>query len=337
MLAKFLFFILMIQSCKDSKIVGSAVTQITSNQKTKEISRPTSTPTPTPTPMSGGGGGGAGAIATSCSDPAQFNLYCHGGYGASKNKKSIPTYVWFLNPAGTTLTSTPQQDADYIISKANERLVVNGHTHLKFDPPKISTGTAPSLNTIANDSNFMISSYGSSSYYVLILVQGLVNGTPNRVIGYSTGLRIDYKSKQSIVVMDYDYVMKNPKGGMVIIHELFHGLGAPHTTDGNGGYDNIMQSGLMSYKDIKITTSLSSSNSWTSALTNSSMAYSFPIYIEDRPKFEGVVSVNGTNWDTATLMMQYATTNPFFTSGDSGYNAAYSRILDIYYDSFLKD
>lgn len=251
----------------------------------------------------------------------ETNVMCLDGYSADPNPKDIPSKVIFLNPVGSSLTNTPQQDAQSIISQANNYLVSNNHRFLKFADPTFELQTAPANFSSIMNSNYMISNYGVDTHYVLILVKDMINKTGG-IIGYSPGLRINFKTKNSIVVMDYDYVMKDPKGKNVIIHELFHGLGAPHTTDANGGQDNQLPNGLLSYSGI--------------GLVNSTMPYQFQIYIEDRPSYEGVVNFGNYSWDTRTLMMWYATGHPLFVNGASALNASYSNILNVYYQSFVK-
>jgi hypothetical protein len=251
---------------------------------------------------------------------------CMGGYDADVNKKEIPSKVWFLNPVGNPLTGDKQTVANSILNQANSMLVYENHRFIKFSTPVVAEGTAPSLNQILN-SNYMINTYGSTEHYVLILVKGLVSGSGG-TIGYSPGLRINWKSKSSIVVMDYDYVVSDPKGKQVIVHELFHGLGAPHTTDANGGQDNVFSNGVQIYKDIR------SQGSY--ALNDRNMDHDFQIYIENAPSYQGVRSAGGYNWDTRTLMMWFATNTPLFLTSDTALNGAYSNILSVYYSSFVK-
>ncbi len=66
------------------------------------------------------------------------------------------------------------------------------------------------------------------------------------------------------------------------------------------------------------------------------MKYDLQIYLEENASFEGVRTVSGINWDTRTIMLGRPNDYPLFNSSNSAYNAAYSHILNLYYDSFLK-
>jgi hypothetical protein len=317
-----IFITLSLTSCKEGQLVSSSTPQVLnpSNPDSNPTGTPTATPTSTPTatPTSGTGG-------VDCS--TQSTVYCEGGFGGAAVKKSIPTKVIFLNPAGGTLSNDPTATANSLINTANAILLYNNHQFMKFDLPTIEQSTSPGLTAVMN-SSYMISTYGSTQHYVLVLVKGMVAGTGG-IIGYSPGLRNSVKNKDSIVVMDYDFVVGNSMGKNVIIHELFHGLGAPHTTDGNGGQDNVFMSGVQDYQFLK-------DRSGNLALNINTMKYSFPIYVEEELSYQGVRFSGGRNWDTRTLMMWFATSNPLFVSGDSGFNMSYSHILDVYYDSFVK-
>nr|MDH4468989.1 hypothetical protein [Bacteriovoracaceae bacterium] len=243
-------------------------------------------------------------------------VICKGGYGApGTGGKEIPAKVVFLNPAGSKLTQNAQSMAVQIIDKANRELLFDGHQHLKFKLKEAVELPEPSIATIQN-SSAMTAQYGATDAYVLVLVNDIPGGTA----GYSPGLRIDWKSKQSIVVMEYRLVAN---GVTVLVHELLHGMGAPHTTDGNGGQDNVFPNGIQRYSTIVGNTP--------------PLIYNFDIFLEDVMSYEGVRNVGGFNWDTRTIMMWYVTNYPLFKSNsDSAMNGAYSNILNEYYSRFVK-
>jgi hypothetical protein len=267
---------------------------------------PSPSPSPTATPDPG--------TSTPC--PGTSGVLCKGGFGAGgSGNKEIPAKIIFLNPAGTKLTQNAQQMAVQIIDKANNQLLFEGHQHLKFKLELAVELPEPSIATIQNASA-MTAQYGSTEHYVLVLVNDIPGGTA----GYSPGLRIDWKSKQSIVVMEYRLVAN---GVTVLVHELLHGMGAPHTTDGNGGQDNVFPHGIQKYSSI--------------VGNNPPLKYNFDIFLEDAMSYEGVRSAGGFNWDTRTIMMWYVTNYPLFKpNSDSAMNGAYSNVLNEYYLRFVK-
>ncbi len=288
---------------------------------------PTATSTPIPTSTSGGG--------QTCT--GQTGVICKGGYDAAQVKKKIPAKIIFMDlsdPSGTlkTISDADQKAmAEGIVQKANDNLVYQGHKLIQFDQPQYSYVGAPSPSTVTQNIPAMIDSFGSTEHYVLIIVKNFMNYSSG-VIGYSPGLRINWKSKESIVVMDYNYIKTAQSGTTVIVHELFHGLGAMHTTDNNGSTDNVAQAGFIIYKDMKYGAKYGGGY----MLKNRSMAYDFNIYIEDQGSFLGVRNHSGFNWDTRTMMYQYAKPYPLFLNSDTAFNGAYSNILNVYYDSFVK-
>lgn len=271
---------------------------------------PSPTPTAEPTLSPDAGIGCTGNLAE----------FCKGGYDADINHREIPTKVIFINPVSGSLSGNTTADANNIINIANSFLIKDGHRLLKFSAPIVEEAPAVNFSNVMNPS-YMINNFGSTQYYVLVLVKNMVQQTGG-TIGYSPGLRISWLTKQSIVVMDYDYVVSHANGDRVIVHELFHGLGAPHTTDANGGQDNVFNHGLLDYVSLP--------------LIEPETPYPFQIYIEDRPSFQGIVNYGGYNWDTRTLMMYFATSNPLFLNSDSALNSSYSNILNTYYLDFVK-
>lgn len=274
-----------------------------------------------PTPAPPGPNAGKGCTADS-------KDFCYGGYGADNNPQSIPTKVIFLNPVGSTLSNDPAKDAKYIIDKANGYLIHENNRFIQFKAPIVEKSSIASLSEVQSSPN-AIRQYGSTEYYVLILVKDFL-AKSNGIIGYSPGLRIDWQKKESIVVMDYDYVMSGG-GDIVIVHELFHGLGAPHTTDGNGGQDNAMEAGLVIYGKLK-------NRNGSLALEEQNVPYEFKIYLDENHLYEGTRNVGSVGWDTRTLMFQYAKPYKLFlnTSDGIGFNNSYSKILSTYYDQFVK-
>ncbi len=270
---------------------------------------------------------------------------CKGGYDASSNKKKIPSKIIFMAAAGDSIPAADQASmSNDIINVANQNLAIDGHKLIQFETAQHSFEIAPAMSTIRNDSEYMVQNYGSTSHFVLIIVKGFMPPSGG-TIGYSPGLRIDWKSKQSIVVMDYNYIKNHQYGATVIVHELFHGLGAPHTTDINGSCDNSFKAGLTIFKDMKNGDGLAACYGQQYAQLHGTpvldaqarnMAYDFSIYIEEGANFRGIKAVQGHNWDTRTMMFYSASGYSLFNNTDSAFNGAYSNILHVYYDSYLK-
>lgn len=299
-----------------------------SDPKNAKDPTPKETPSPTPTFVQ----------PKACSGVT--GEICKGGYDADQNQKKIPAKIIFmdLNDQNGTAQGISAQDqktmAENIIKTANDNLVINGHKLIQFKDAEYSYVGAPSPSTVINDIDKMITDYGSTSHYVLVIVKDFMKYSQG-VIGYSPGLRINWKSKESIVVMDYNYIKTAQSGATVIVHELFHGLGAPHTTDNNGSNDNIFQAGLVVYKDMKYGSGTGQSQGQY-ILNDRTMAYDFKIYLEDQGSFLGIRNNGGFNWDTRTMMYQYAKPYPLFLNSDTAFNGSYSNILNVYYDSFVK-
>lgn len=336
--ALLMVLVIFFASCQKSSLLGNKGISNLINGPTKPVNPvgpgdiDPNNPDAEPTPGPPGPNAGKGCTV-------ELTDFCYGGYGADTNPQSIPTKVIFLNPVGTTLSNDPAKDAKYIIDTANRFLIQDNHRFLHFKAPITEKKSIADFSDFSPFSNAEreIEKYGSSEHYVLILLKGYL-AKSGGTIGYSPGLRINWKTKRSIVVMDYDYVMKD-SGNIVIVHELFHGIGAPHTTDGNGNEDNYFKAGLVIYKNLEET---NRKGGWQSALINNGVSYDFKIYVEDVVNFLGVRSNSGIKWDTRTLMYKSADPrNPPFqlflnTTEGQGFNNAYSKILSDYYDQFVK-
>ena len=309
-----LFMIILTTSCQvpgsknDSEIIttGGVISglQPTPSPLPSGSVTPTSTPTAPP----------SGTVGAPCS--GKTGEVCKGGFANDTNKKEIPAKVIFLNPAGTKLTQNAQEMAAQIIEKANKELLFEGHQHLKFKLKEAVELPEPSIATIQN-SSAMTNQYGATDAYVLVLVNDIPGGTA----GYSPGLRIDWKTKNSIVVMEYRLVAN---GVTVLVHELLHGMGAFHTTNDNGGGGPVYpNNGINKYSDT--------------VGNNPPLIYNFDIYFDAVSRFEGIRNAGGFNWDTRTIMMWYVTNYPLFKpNSDSAMNGAYSNILNEYYLRFVK-
>jgi hypothetical protein len=188
------------------------------------------------------------------------------------------------------------------------------------------------------ESSKMIRDYGETDKFVFILVRGMRNSSGG-TLGYSPGLRTDWRKKESIVVLDFDHTDQ-----LVTVHELFHGLGAPHTCDGNGNGDNIYNPGFQIYRDMQYHADLGPQYVGYSGLVNqpSLELGSFSTYIEDDINFRNRREVDIGNgqtlfYDTRTIMYQIAVGyNELFTSEQNGFSSAYSNILDSYYREFVE-
>lgn len=256
-----------------------------------------------------------------CSD--NLASICKGGYAADPHHKRVPTQVIFVNTVGGNLSKNAKSDASKIIASLNNTVVKGKHRYLLFNPSSLRVIPPLSTRRIL-DSTYMTQNYGSHNYLVLILVKDLIKNT-NGIAGYSPGIRMDYSRVGAIVVMDYDFIFKHKNGFGVIAHEVLHTIGFTHTTDANGNRDNFFKNGLFTYNNKNL------------RLIDGSIRYPFKIYIENEPNFAGIRNFGGYNWDTRTLMMYYSTNYPLFTSSSSALNSTYSNILNVYYDSFVRN
>lgn len=278
--------------------------------------------------------GGGGSTLDGCT--GNNADICYGGYDADLNPKELPVKVVFLELAGQTIPNQ-QAFAQDMVNVANNGLNYQGHQLIKMADPVIMSDVRPSI-AILNDSRQMIYRYGDEDYYVIIIVKNYLSDVPGQAVGYSPGLRIDYKIKDSIVVMDYDYIKDHQYGPTVVIHEIFHGLGAPHTTHQNGSEANVFQHGMHTYRDLKYGTFRNSRWYGQYVLRNRQMNLDFSIHIDPKFSYRGVTRVQGVDWDTRTMMYAMTSSYQLFLDNSSGegFNGAYSNILSVYYNSFME-
>jgi len=285
---------------------------------------------PAADPGSGGGSQGTGTVCK-----GEDKVTCLGGFDADSNGKTIPTKVLFFGVSPADKDALAQE----LVDKGNNELKVGDHTLLRFEFSEAVTYDAISRNEYMNSTN-MINTYGSTDHYVIALVKGLLPPSGG-TIGYSPGLRINWKTKRSIVVMDYDFVRDGQNGDpnygkTVLVHEIFHALGAPHTCDGNGSSDNTLRSvngalinGFVNYNDISLITQVDNT------------FYDFNIYVEDNIQYLGARTVSNAQgdslvFDTRTIMYQFARPYSLFNAGNE-FDTSYSNILNSYYQQFVKE
>ncbi len=248
---------------------------------------------------------------------------CYGGYDSDANKKTLPVKIILL----TSGNDNPDQAGATIVQKVNNVLKFNDHQFFKLGLEVAERKPAISASQYMN-SGSMIRNYGSTEYFTLCLVDGMRQATGG-VLGYSTGLRNNYKEKRSMLVIDYAYAKGNDP--TVLVHEFLHGLGSSHTGDGNGQQDNtlrkngVLVNGLVSYNELPLQDSFSASTFGD-----------FEIYVAPDTFFQGARTVEGHNFDTRTLMFQFAKPLPLFTGEDNAYSGSYSNILDVYHEEFIK-
>lgn len=266
---------------------------------------------------------------------------CMGGYGADPDAKAVPLKVLYMG----SFSNADKELAEDIINKANSEMNYKGHQLFKFEFESVETtadigpGTVVARNSQGRpvawsdgfmDSSHMISNYGEENKYVFILVKGMRAATGG-ILGYSPGLRTDWREDESIVVLDF-----GDADITVITHELFHGLGAPHTCDGNGSSDNTMENGYRLYKNI----ARRGGRDGSALVNRVNVNYDFSIFIEDNIRYQGERSVNTDKgpvvFNTATIMYQFAKPYKLFTSGDNGFSSSYSNILNSYYVDMVK-
>jgi hypothetical protein len=313
---------------KIDRAIGSEVGGTVNNNPT-----PTPTPimsaTPNPTPtLPSGGGGNPDLNPNNCSpDPA---VICNGGYDADPGvKKQGQMRVVFLPMANSSFNfGVKATTAASIVNKMNPYYVYNGHTHIKFDSSNIALvdGISPSIGNVQSPS-YMAQNFGSTDgKFSFILVEGYCARTRvgnGCLLGYSSFLRIPSGSNFSFVVMDADYIINQSIGAVVAAHEFGHMIGFQHTTNANGGGAGNYPTGVFPYKNLQ--------------LRSYEGLYDFSAFVYGGDKdFKGDTTISNVLYTTKTLMFYSALPFELFVDGKLGSNAMNSKIIDTFYNTFIK-
>lgn len=265
-----------------------------------------------------GGGTGAGSGCNGVWDTP-----CLGGYGDDPTPITLKVRVVLLGSAPGTNVETL---ANAIVNNSNQAFNYNGHQLMQLELDSTQTLPAPGANNILNTS-FVAQNYGWDGGFVYVIYSGLANFG---IGGYTPGIFRDVFDLEGFTVLDLNYAL----GANVPVHELFHYLGSPHTTNINGSTPGVFLEGRNPYTSFLNFTS----GTGPSSLVNRD----FDVFVNpgtspSQYNNQGIVNCGADLCDLGTMMFYSVQAgNPFFKEdGITGFDYMYAEILDNYYQVYI--
>lgn len=245
----------------------------------------------------------------------------------------FPLHFHFIHyDQSTKVSETPQEDARALVDDLNKNLKKNGNQLIKFKLVKVKEHFSPNHHIMYNDSSGNDDIYAVRDIYAdpgvmnIIGVKSVSGGQSGGTIGQAfTNVTLRAGSKSATGVFNMDYAMgelRSGRGATLVHHEIAHTLGAQHSVERSGVYQNYR--GAVEYIGEE---SVDGVNPNRYILSNSPKLGNFKYYQRYENSYarscENVQVINGKEYDMVKMAMRWHVTrcvdpnNSFFVGAHS--------------------